>query len=68
MGNMGRNGTFALVTFIVASLIVVALIVGRTDWWVVSFALIAAFVGLLGLIPRTRQPEVKGENKYHLHP
>jgi len=65
---MGRDGTFAIVAFIVACLVVLAVIIDRTTWWVASFLVIAVFTALMGLIPRTRQPEVTGEDKYHLHP
>jgi hypothetical protein len=65
---MGRNGTFALVTFIVACLTVLAVIIDHASFWVATFLIIAILVAIMSFIPRTRQPEVTGENKYHLHP
>jgi hypothetical protein len=63
----GKAGIFAV--FIIAFFVLfIAFIIGWVEWWFAPIVVIGGFVILWGLLPRYHQPELRGEDKYHLHP
>jgi hypothetical protein len=63
----GRSGVI-MVTVGAFVVLFIAMVLGWLEWWLAPFVVIAGFVIMMALVPRQRQPEIRGENKYHLHP
>jgi len=63
-----RTGSVTVTIYLFAALMFIAFAVGINPWWTVPILFIMGALVLMGLIPRTRQPEVSTEDKYHLHP
>jgi hypothetical protein len=66
---MERTRAFALVAI---ALLIVPLawsyVIEIDPWWLLSVAVIGALVLLWALLPRPKDPEITGEDVYHLHP
>ena len=65
---MNARATIIIGTVAAFFIFFVGLLFGWVTWWFTPIIVIGGFIVLWALLPRYRQPEVRGENKYHLHP
>jgi hypothetical protein len=63
-----RSVFIALSLTAFAIFLLVMTIIGGAMWWSVIVLAVAGCLVLLGLLPRARDPEIRGEDVYHLHP
>ncbi len=65
---MGRAEVIVLGTVAILVVTFVAFLFVSMNHWIVPLVTIAGFLILMALVPRPRQPEIRGEDAYHLHP
>ncbi|MCK5414873.1 MAG: hypothetical protein KAJ35_05790 [Thermoplasmata archaeon] len=65
---MERSRLIPLAILVIVAILLVVVIIDWAVWWYLPLSVVGGCLVILGFLPRPREPEVVGEDVYHLHP
>ncbi len=65
---MERSRLIPLAILVIVAILLLVFITDWAVWWFVPLSVLGGCLVMLGILPRPMEPEVVGEDVYHLHP